>query len=419
MRERRSWSVFVAVGLVGVVISLVSEYFTIRAGWSENHVLDLAVGWTYLGTGLITWWYRPANRIGPLMLAFSFTWFIGNMAGSRVPVLVSLGSGFESVNSIFLVWLVLAYPTGRLTTALERVAVGATAIVTTVTGTMIALTYDPRSFGCLRCPSVGLALFPDLHLWNIATLAGDRSTPVLAVMVLAALGQRWLHGSPIERRDLTPLWIVTMVLAFIFVLEGVTADAGTRDPFAAFLFELQKMGQVAIPIMFMWGLLRRRMARAAVGDLVVELEGPVSIDGMRDALARALHDGSLRIALPAPGTTEEEAWVDEEGRRLDLPSDPSGVTVIHRDGERLAALLHDPALVEHRELLRAVGAAAGMAIENEHLQAEVRAQLEEVRASRARIVAAADTERRRVERDLHDGAQQRLLTLSLALHAAR
>jgi signal transduction histidine kinase len=111
--------------------------------------------------------------------------------------------------------------------------------------------------------------------------------------------------------------------------------------------------------------------------------------------------------------------VDEEGRDLKLPPDAAAVTVIHRDGERLAALVHDPALIEHRELLRAAAAAAGMAIANSHLQAEVRTQLEEVRASRARIVQAGDAERRKVERDLHDGAQQRLLSLSLALHAAR
>ncbi|MDP9331477.1 MAG: sensor histidine kinase [Actinomycetota bacterium] len=414
--RRPTW-IFIAVGLAGVAVALQAEYFSIRAAATENHMLDFAVGVTYLAAGLITWWYRPANRIGPLMLAFAFAWFIGNLYGSGVPFLVSVANGFEGTNAIFMVWLILAYPTGRLATRLERAAVVVTALVTVVTGVIVVLTFDPQRFGCLDCREAGPALFPSFRVWHAASQASDRAAFVLAVIVLVALVRRWRRASPIERSDLLPLWIVTVILAVDYSVEGFTSNAGPNDAFANFLIELQKVGQLLIPILFMWGLLKRRMARAAVGDLVVELEGPVSAGGMRDALARTLHDASLRIVFPA--NADEDTWIDEDGRAVDLPADPSAVTVIHRDGEPVAALLHDPALVEHQELLRAAGAAAGMAIENEHLQAEVRAQLQEVRASRARIVAAGDTERRRVERDLHDGAQQRLLTLSLALHAAR
>jgi signal transduction histidine kinase len=416
--ERRPTWVFIAVGLAGVAVALQAEYFSIRAAATENHMLDLAVGVTYLAAGLITWWYRPANRIGPLMLAFAFAWFIGNLYGSEVPFLVSVANGFEGTNTVFMVWLILAYPTGRLATRLERSAVVMTALVTVVTGVIVVLTFDPQRFGCQDCREAGPALFPSFRVWHAASEASDRAAFVLAVIVLVALVRRWRRVSSIERSDLLPLWIVTVILAVDYSVAGFTSNAGPNDAFANFLIELQKVGQLLIPILFMWGLLKRRMARAAVGDLVVELEGPVSAGGMRDALARTLHDASLRIVFPA-NADDGETWIDEDGGAVDLPADPAAVTVIHRDGEPVAALLHDPALVEHQELLRAAGAAAGMAIENEHLQAEVRAQLEEVRASRARIVAAGDTERRRVERDLHDGAQQRLLTLSLALHAAR
>ena len=88
-------------------------------------------------------------------------------------------------------------------------------------------------------------------------------------------------------------------------------------------------------------------------------------------------------------------------------------TLVERDGRPLAVLLHDPAL--DPDLVRATAAAAGMAMENERLHAELRAQLEEVRASRERIVHAADDERRRVERNLHDGAQQHLTALAIKL----
>ena len=155
----------------------------------------------------------------------------------------------------------------------------------------------------------------------------------------------------------------------------------------------------------------------AVADLVVELERtpPGSV---RDALARALGDPSLELALWLP---ERAAYVDGEGRPLELPRSGSGraVTMLGPAAAPVAALIHDPALLERPTLLAAAGAAARLALENERLQAELRLQLAEVRASRARIVDAGDAERRRLERDLHDGAQQRLLSLGLALQLVR
>ena len=155
----------------------------------------------------------------------------------------------------------------------------------------------------------------------------------------------------------------------------------------------------------------------AVADLVVELERtpPGSV---RDALARTLGDPSLELALwlPARG-----AYVDANGRAVELPAAGSGraVTILGAADTPVAALVHDPVLLERRALLEAACAAARLALENERLQAELRAQLVELRASRARIVSAGDEERRRLERDLHDGAQQRLLSLGLALQLAR
>ncbi|MDQ3738603.1 MAG: sensor histidine kinase, partial [Actinomycetota bacterium] len=118
---------------------------------------------------------------------------------------------------------------------------------------------------------------------------------------------------------------------------------------------------------------------------------------------------------------DDASYVDSHGHPVELPADDPGrtVTVIERAGARLGALVHDPALREEQGMLDAVCAAVGLAMENERLHAEVLARLGEVTASRARIVQAADAERRRVERNLHDGAQQRLVTLSLALTMAR
>jgi signal transduction histidine kinase len=177
------------------------------------------------------------------------------------------------------------------------------------------------------------------------------------------------------------------------------------------------LSRALVPYGFLLGLLRLRIARGAVADLVVELSETPPPGRMRDALAGALGDPTLEIVY---WSDDVEGYVDEHGLAVDLAQRAGGraVTLLDREGRPLAAILHDPALAEDPGLVAAVGAAVRMAVDNERLTEEVRQQLDEVRASRARIVEAGDAERRRVERNLHDGAQQRLVALSLALRRA-
>jgi signal transduction histidine kinase len=169
-----------------------------------------------------------------------------------------------------------------------------------------------------------------------------------------------------------------------------------------------------VPFAFLAGFLRSRLARAAVGELLLGLRQSPSPGELRVALAKSLRDPSLTLAYWLP---QFESWADLDGRPVELPMQGSGraTTLIDRDGARLAALLHDPALDEEPELLAAVGAAAAIALENDRLHAEQRAHLDELRGSRARVIEAGQKERQRLERDLHDGAQQRLVALSLEL----
>ena len=168
------------------------------------------------------------------------------------------------------------------------------------------------------------------------------------------------------------------------------------------------------PFVFLAGLLHARLARSAVGDLIVELRPNPRPKELRDALAQALRDPSLTLVywLPEFGT-----YAGLDGRPVVLPSDETGVatTLIDRDGAPVAALLHDGSLAEEPELLAAVTAAAEIALENARLHVELRARLQELRGSRARMVDVANKERQRLERNLHDGAQQRLVALSLEL----
>jgi signal transduction histidine kinase len=168
------------------------------------------------------------------------------------------------------------------------------------------------------------------------------------------------------------------------------------------------------PLVFLIGLLHARLARSAVGDLIVELRRDPTPADLRDALSRALRDPSLTLVywLPEFGT-----YAGLDGRPAELAAEDSGraTTLIDRDGMPVAALLHDPSLDDEPELLAAVRAGAGIALENARLHVELHARLVELRGSRARMVDVANKERQRLERNLHDGAQQRLVALSLEL----
>jgi signal transduction histidine kinase len=180
-----------------------------------------------------------------------------------------------------------------------------------------------------------------------------------------------------------------------------------------------RMVLVVWPLALLFGLFRSRLDRSGVGRMIVELGAePSAPDRLRDVLARTLHDPSVEVAYWLP---DRGGYVDAHGAPVTVEPVAPGraVTLLERNGSPIAALLHDRALADEPELVEAVAAGAGMALENERLHAEVRAQLREVRASRARIVESADAARRRVERDLHDGAQQRLVTVALLLKLAR
>ncbi len=185
----------------------------------------------------------------------------------------------------------------------------------------------------------------------------------------------------------------------------------------SYFVEIQRVTLVILgisPIAFGYALLDLRLARGAIGDLVIGLRSTSEPADLRDALARALRDPSLELAYWLP---EFETYADLDGREVVLPK-PGGqraVTVIEREGEPVAALLHDPSLLDEPELLDGVAAATSITLENARLQVELRARLEELRGSRARIVEAGHRERKRLERNLHDGAQQRLVAMSLEL----
>jgi len=414
---RRRWAlVLLGVALAGWVIG--GEWVSIHLVLQEDHFLDALVGLSFLGGGIAALDRRPGNVIGPLMIGFVMIDYFGNWGNLPVPLLPTLGLVSGWLYRPLLAHIALAYPDGRLRTAFERVVLSAFYAASLGTSVLFALSWAPRSFGCPYpngwCPWTP-ALFPSQTASDLAGWVSDHSGIVLAPLFLAAIGLRWRRASRAERRSLTPLWVAVAMLAAVFLIQVFAIP----DPFGYLLGELGSLLEIGIPVVFAWGLFSSRLARSAVGDLVVELERPLPPGGLGSALSRALGDPSLQVAYAIQG---ESRWVSAAGTPVSLPARNAGggprqATVVEMDGAPVAALIHDAAL--DAGLVRAAGAAAGLAIANERLRAEVHAQLAEVRASRQRIVEAGDRERRRVERNLHDGAQQRLMTLSLALGMLR
>lgn len=221
-----------------------------------------------------------------------------------------------------------------------------------------------------------------------------------------------------RRRRLAPvLWAgagMVALLALTVSTSTLGAEGVARDldlvGLAAFLI---------VPYAFLAVLARAQVSRAgAVSELVARLSDAPGPGTLRDALADALADRSLTLAYWLP---DQRRYVDAEGRPVELPASNSGATAteVERDGAPIAAIVHDSALCEEPELVAAAGAAAALALENERLDAELRARISELHASRTRIVEAGYEARRRLERNLHDGAQQRLVALSLRLGVAQ
>jgi signal transduction histidine kinase len=360
----------------------------------------------YVGAGLIAWWRRPDSRFGPLMVAAGFVNFLGGALGwASADVLVTIGLVLALLPPMFFLYVFLAYPTGRLAGRAER------AIVVGAFVTAIGLGLARVMLGD-GMPGGGRNLIQVVSAPGAVKAVLDVQLMALSGFCLAGIGvlalRRW-GPRRAPRRPLGPLVdSFALGLVMIAVLFGSHAVAGAQvrpvEHAAFFVVGLA-------PIAFLFGLLQSRLA---VGPAIVSLGAQAARGDVAEALKRALRDPSLEVAYWVP---EYEGYADRDGRAIELPrSAGRATTLIDRaDGTHVAALVHDVSLREEPALLEAVTAAGGFALENERLHAELRARVEELRGSRARIVEAAQAERQRLERDLHDGAQQRLVALSLEL----
>ena len=378
-----------------------------------ERVLALAMvvmGCSFMACGLVAWSHRPGKRLGRLMVLMGGVWLVA--LASQIflltsGLLVTLGLLVLDGWVILLVFFLLSFPSGHLASRIDTLLVATYAFTAGPMAVAWLLFFD---FGP-GLPENVLLVWPDADVAD----AIDTAQRVLFVsatfVVVAVLVARWRNASAPLRRGLTPIvaggaaLLVSNVQLVLTKLTAVETYAWVQTAMFVVL--------TLVPFAVLVDMLRARLARSAVGDLVLALHGSPAPEDLRDAIARALGDPSLQVAYWLP---EYDTYADLDGRPVQLPSSPTRKTsVVDSTGAPVAALLHDPTLYEQPQLLDAVGATAGLALERARLHAELRAQIDELRGTRARILEAAQSERRRLERDLHDGAQQRLVTLALDL----
>jgi signal transduction histidine kinase len=355
----------------GVAFGVAAEW----VGRPDFIVLDAGAGFALLLLGLTAWSRRPASGVGPVMAAAGFAWFLGTLWAPAV-----------FLNRGPLAHLLLSYPNGRLvpSTRLDRAAV-VTAYAYASVYPLASNDYATIVFAC------GLVL---VSARRFAVAGGiERRARLAALLASAGFGAVLALGAAIRISGLNTRHEV--LLAIRVVVLPASAVLVAYDVVVLLL-------AVGLFIDLLWG----RWARAAATGLAIDL-GARTGGTLRDSLARALGDPTLELALCLP---ERKSYVDEKGQPL-TPLAPSAgriVTPIEYEGRHVAVLIHDEEALDDPELVAAAASATGLAITNARLQAEVRARVAEVEASRRRIVEAGDDQRRRLERELREGAERHL-----------
>ena len=417
---------FMAIVMVSTIYPLISPIrWYLNAPTVLEQVVHALTAAVWLVVLLVSMARQPEGRLWKLIFLATATgevWVLGYVPNSLV---FSVGHLFDQVSLAVFVHLLLAFPSGYLRDRIDR-AVVLLGYALVAGGTLLQLLRGGEwVIGCNPdCVRNLFVLWPNSDfyewIWNGYTLLG---LATLFPLVLLDLWRHWRDAGPAARRRVLPLVVAVPLMAVVFAADRLTSEFDIQpaidffDSPSGLLIVL--LVPLVLPLGLLIGILRTRWSRGRIANLVVELGRGVPLGGLRDVLARALGDPTLQLAFAAPSGS---GFVDASGQPTELPlSDPSRmVTRLERDDELLGVLVHDPAIeTEDPGLVEAVGNAARLALENERLAAEVQAQLEEVRASRIRIVEAADAERRRVERDLHDGAQQRLVALAMRLQVAK
>jgi signal transduction histidine kinase len=404
--------------LVAIAAVAIGWTFETRGhGWDQPAwipILDLAIGWVLVGAGLIGTMARPTQTAGGRLVLAGFLWFVGDLRQDGVLVVGDLAFALQGLYDLVLALVALSFPARWPARGADRAILVGLAAVFGAQAIVRLIANSADVFGSdlvEREVAFGLVAWVDVVRSTLFVVAGG-------LMI-----GRWPGSSGSMRRLLLPVMVAFVAVAAAegyrawYALAQLDLAPGLSNDIAvpvAWGFNLMR---ILVPAGFLLGILRLRAARSAVAQAIAEAGDRPSSLALRDALAGALRDPSLRILN---WDEDAAAWRDEGGVIVPLPASTPELTVtpVDADGRRLAALVHDRALGEDPGLVAAGVAVTRLVIDNERLGREIGRQLQEVRASRARIVEAGDAERRRIERDLHDGVQQRLVAMAMMLRRA-
>ena len=357
------------------------------------------------------------QRLGVLTAAAGLAWLLERLLQViATSVTFTAGVVLTGLWAAFLIHALIAFPSGRLDTTVERLTVAAGYVLNSV-GNLPEFVFVPygRYYPQPDHPDFLLSVREDPELALTMSRIFDSLSLAWLLVALALLCRLALRASPPERRAFAAVWLAGAAF-YGLVVTVIAAGLGWVSENDAYGIWLER-AVGGVPLVLAGTLVMARLTQDRLVTLMVDLERRDPAVDLRRALRRALGDPSLEVVYwrEQPG-----GWIDEQGRPVTLPTAGAdrAVTSIEHGSEHLGALVHDPILLRSPQRMQTACAAAGLALDNERLKAVLRARLEDLGESRARIVEAGDRERRRVERNLHDGAQQRLMSVAMVVRLA-
>jgi signal transduction histidine kinase len=412
-----------AVAVGALLIAQGPGMFTTYAGRSGPAAgLMVAAGLALVLAGLLASLTSQAGPAGDLAVLAGIVWFAPVWVGWEVgpPLVRSIGMLAAGFVFPLLFYLVLAFPGGRLPATGTRALAWAVYLEAALAALGLALFRDPYlDPTCWANCTDNVFLFRSLPALARAVTATDRwFTAVVATTLLAVCAWRLLARRGRARVMLVPIALPAIVFAAATGAHAIALSQmpleDPANPTFQLIFDVQSAAVILLAAGLAMDAVMTVVHRRSVARIVASLGAAPAPGSLESALARALGDPELRVAYWLP---DVQRYVDAQGRPVAEPAAAPGrlVTALMQQDRRVAMVSHAATLPE---LEREFGAAIRLGLENERLQAEILFQLSEVRASRARIVQAGDAERRRLERNLHDGAQQRILALSYDIRLA-
>jgi PAS domain S-box-containing protein len=346
---------------------------TTQTDWTDIG-LAITAGVAFVLSGLVALTLRPENRTGIYLAATGYVWLFAALQESSNNWLFTIGFLLGNLVWVPFTALVLAYPTGQFETRFQRAFPVITGVVLTVPALLTALFDSRPASDCSNCADSAIALRDDTRAGEVFALVTSAAGLVLITIAITMLVRRWRRASPAMRKLAFPVIAaaVAALSAIGLLVVSNEISSSTSDTLQPLFF----VAFAAVPLSFLFGVLRTRLARSSVSELVVALEAGAPL---RDALAGALGDPELDVVywLDWRSRLHVAGWVDPQGRSVPVPKadEHRALKLIERNGERVAAIVYDRGLDAEPELVEAVTAAAALALQNDRLQAKLRAEV--------------------------------------------